>query len=278
MKILKDSKKLKTESPLVDKYDYIVLGLKESMSYIEIAKSKDIKMPTLQKQTLALFRELENIEPKITKLWQEFDVYLDLKEVVEPFWINIVKRIVILRNQSVFVSPLDINLIVTKKLYHKVNNITPKKPKKPYTAISVEFLKPFGKEIPCRVEDVAKELDVDASKLQYIIDRLFFEKIIMIDGWLLALRTSIFKSMVIYGSSDKIFYEGTLRGLYEMFNKKYSKLFKKHKAKTYDDFIIQVKKKIDIFSFVGVSVDGEYENRRYLKKNSIKEVKHHLKK
>jgi len=267
MKILKN-KTIKTEAfEKLEPFDYLINGIREGKSYTAIAEENGIKVPTLQKRVESFFSALEDIEPTLLKLSQEFDTYFDLK-VIHKDWVNIVAKYMVLKTKC-FRSSLDTNILLNKKLKHRKIKISPEG-RAPYESVQMDFFKPFEKKIPIRVSQVATELCVNTDRLQWLFDNLF-KKITTMDGWALSSRRSLFKAIINFGMDAEIKYCDSLENLYIKFNTKYTELFKSHNVFSYDDFLTYIKDDVEIFdSFIKMNIDSnQCEILCFLEKNNL---------
>jgi len=258
----------------IENYYKDLMALNEGKDYPTIAKEHGVSIPALQKRFTQAFAEIEEIEPRVKDLYSNFDTYLNLRNVITKEWVLVIAKLVSLRIPNAFQSSIDKACIVDNKLKHR-RVLVKTKHKPEYESITAGFLKELSEKLPYKIEDFAKEKELNPKKVEEMFDDLFFEKVCNMNGWILSTRKSLFKAIALYGSDEKIAYDGTLKELFEKFWNKYKSLFKKYGVNNYDDFISYVKKNIEFFSsFVGVNDETrEYETKRYLQKNNIAEYK-----
>lgn len=265
---------LDTKIRYIENYYKDLMALNEGKDYPTISKEHNVSIPALQKRFEQAFAEIEEIEPKVKKLYENFDTYLNLRKLITKEWVLVIAKLVSLRLPNAFQSSIDKACIVDNRLKHR-RVMVKTKHKPEYESITAGFLKDIAKNLPYRIDTFAEERGLNPNKVEEMFNDLFFEKVCIMDGWILSTKKSLFKSIAFYGNSDEVNYDGTLRELFEKFYSKYKQLFKKHGVKNYDDFLFYIKRDIENFSsFVGVNAETkEYEVRRFLQRNNIKEYK-----
>lgn len=283
MEILKN-KKISKPGTLekIDKFAYIINGLNNGLTLVEIAKENKMKVPTVQRHFEKIVEILMEAEPGIKKLKDKFDTYLNVEQVATEHWCSTVARVIAFRSDNIVQSPINRKILCDKKLAHNYIRIKPKsiEGKEPYYTIKGDFIKKMEAQIPITVDEFSKQIGVNPKKLNEMIRELMPQKICIFDGWILSTRKSIFRSMSKYAADEKINYRGTLEELYKNFNKQCKSLFLERSIKNYKDFIEHIKPQIEWFSdSIGRRADtNEYEIINFMKDNSVKEYTHHLSK
>ncbi len=283
MKIFKNKKIDKEKYRYIDYIDknYSILRmLNDGKTYSQIATKIKTTVPTVQYRLKKTFEEIEEIEPEITKLYSEFDTFLDLKKIIVKEWVYIIARLLVNKIPNSFQSTIDMSCIVDTKLKH-LQYKKHLKNRKPYNTVTGQFLTDLSAQLPCKLEWYAKEKGINPEKFEHMINVLFFEKICLMNGWILSTRRSLFKSIILYGSDNKINYDGKLHELFNIFFTKYKKMFFDLRINSYNEFIKKLKKNMHLFKgFVMLEHNSKkYEIIQYLRKKykNLNLSNHHLK-
>lgn len=254
---------------ILEKNIFIVEGLGKKLSFSEIAKKENVSKQNIHERFSRVCVSLEEFEPKLVDLYTNFDTTLDLTLVINNYWLGFVARLVLLRNNKVFLSNTKEYLIVTVKLQHKKVHIK----KGDYFTISSPFLQELRGKLPVKVESFAQKLGVNPTKLQDFLEDIFSSKVYIIDDYILSVQKgSIFNAIRLYCTSEEISYDGTLKELYKKFSK-YENVFKQFKITNYKEFYNHLNSQMFLYAkFLEKDKNTKrYEVKNYLKKTNSKE-------
>jgi len=241
--------------PLLEKNYFIVESIKEGKTLKEMADERMTKTSNIQWAFKAICKELEREYPFIEKLYN-FNTYLELNKIIKPDWVPFIGRMIVLRNKHSFISTINPNFIVNKKLYHR--KVVKYKKGEPYETIASDFITLLEKRKPITVKDFADELELNHEDVLYVFQTLFFEKIVIMDDYILSTRKSTIKAMILFMETEKSKY--SLQELYEKFSVKYPLNFKYMKIATFEEFSKYVVNHSDLFKKVTYKKDdGSYE-------------------
>lgn len=233
-----------------DEFSYIFHSIAEEKPLKEILEHLGYSKQRLHVQKITLFDMILKAEPEIQKYIDEFSVYLDLKNVFEVEWIEIIKAIMIYKNKHITYERLGKNhiVLIDKAFAFKQNN-------------NRELMVFIANCLPCPIDFLAAKTELEAKKLKELIAVVYRNKFIVMDNYILS---SIKKSIFVAIANFAKVFDGNAKELFEKFYLKYPDLLSNVRIKNFDDFSHTINRHMGLFPLF-IQVDGKYELVRHVR-------------
>ncbi len=233
-KELSFDKKNQLKNICIDYMD-ILSGIKRSLSSEQIAKELNCSRQGVHSKFKYICKLLITIEPELEELYENFDTAINLNELINEDWANFIARLIFLYNENVLISRFYPNYVVDKKLEHFyiIQN--------GHKTISTKIFDCIKNELPIKIEDFAKKLDLNSRKLKDTLYDIFIDRVYIIDDYILSTyKNSFFIAIYSYCTNEIFNFKGSIKDLYLIFKKEYHEVFIKYDINNQADFYVYI--------------------------------------
>lgn len=258
MGILKNNNNKKIDALLADlsnndSYSYLINSINKGKKSKEMREHLGVTRQRLHQVFINLYKRLIEIEPKLEELADSFDTFLDLTDIVEPFWASLVADTLCFLNKEI--TKIEINQRFF--LYHKDLQVL-----RVGSKLNIQL-----KDIPFKIDDFAKKANFNAEILTECFNTLYKNDFIIFNGYVLARNYhTVFSAIHHYG----LLFDDSTKEMFDKFNEKYPIALEQSDINTFEALMDSLSRKIHSFNDAFIWVDkGHYESINYLNKTDV---------